>query len=177
MIPRPAFGEVLKSAVLIRLTARILSLTLALVLLFVRDYFWAVGSLLAGAVLEINLTLFIRFVSRSRPGRLDVPLWVTLIKFYAICFATMVFCFFVIKFQLGDPLAFILGLGVFIPSLVVGLCWYAFTRKPQAPLSPDWGYTKPSNSAAGQDGQSSEAPSQSELNDNRSDSQPQGDAS
>jgi hypothetical protein len=119
---------------------RVLTVTLALFLSLSKDYSWGVGALLGGAILEVNLSLFKRFVAGSQPGRLRVPLWITLVKFYGLCLATMLACFLVVKFKLGNPLAFLLGLGVFIPSVVVGLGWYLFTRKPSPPPSPDWGY-------------------------------------
>jgi hypothetical protein len=69
----------------------------------------------------MDLVIFRFFVSNAKLGPATSPLWKTVVKFYIISIANMVYCFLVIRFNVGSPLTFLLGLGVFLPALVIGL--------------------------------------------------------
>jgi hypothetical protein len=136
----PAFREVVEAGLVVRWTARILSATVAAILGVWRGPSWAAGVLVGGVLVEINLTLMIAMVRGARPGPLKAPLWLTVVKFNLAFVGTMVACVLVVKFRVGHPLAFLIGLGVFLPSVIVGLFRYGSLRSgapaPASAASP-----------------------------------------
>jgi hypothetical protein len=106
-------------------------LTLALVAAFwaLFSFSHALGALLGGAMVVVDVLIFRRYVAKVKPGPQASPLWKVVVKFYLVSFANIIFCFLVIKFGIGAPLAFLAGLGVFLPALIVGLILNAVTLK------------------------------------------------
>ncbi|MDR1656970.1 MAG: hypothetical protein LBT47_05370 [Deltaproteobacteria bacterium] len=120
------FGDILRAAVIVRLTARVLTVGLVLALSAFKGLFWGWGVVMAGLLLEGNLDAFVVFIRKARPGVLKTSLWVTLIWFYLIFILTILVCFLVIRFKLGHPVGFLTGLGIFLPSILAGLLSVAF---------------------------------------------------
>ncbi|MDR2443952.1 MAG: ATP synthase subunit I [Deltaproteobacteria bacterium] len=135
--PADSFSDVVEASRLVRLCARVLTILLALGFTAFRGLFWGWGVLMAGLALEINLDCFLTFAKNSRPGPLHASLKFTLLWYYLIFILTMVYCFVVIRFKLGHPLAFLAGLGLFVPSVLTGLLRYyqATVKKSQSDLS------------------------------------------
>ena len=130
--PADQFREVVEASLIVRRVARIAILLLAASLGFWRGPMWAIGALVGGVLIEINLHLFISTVRQARPGPLRVPIWLTIIKFNLAFLATLAACVLVVKFRLGDPLAFLLGLMVFLPSVLAGMFSYGRLREKSA---------------------------------------------
>ncbi|MDR2456540.1 MAG: ATP synthase subunit I [Deltaproteobacteria bacterium] len=133
--PAGPFREVYEAALAVRLVARWLIIFLAAAAGVWKGPMWAVGVLVGGLVIELNLDAFISFVLKARPGRLSVPLWLTVVKFNLAFVLTVAVCVLVIKFRLGDPLAFLFGLLVFLPAIVAGMFRYGILREKAARLS------------------------------------------
>jgi hypothetical protein len=108
-------------------------LTAVLVGLFVvsKGLYFGLGALIGGALVVVDVAIFGYFLSKARPGRLTTPLWKTIVKFYLVSLANMLICFVVIKFNLGSPITFLAGLGVFLPALTLGLVFSVFLGSGQ----------------------------------------------
>ncbi|MDR1870589.1 MAG: ATP synthase subunit I [Deltaproteobacteria bacterium] len=75
---------------------------------------WALGAFLGGGLVVGNAFLLRRALATAKPGRLDKSFWWSVAYFYLAFFITALICFVVIKYQIGNSLAFILGLSTFI---------------------------------------------------------------
>jgi hypothetical protein len=120
------FQIITKIAWQIMVTAVLITALGAVILCCFQKLFWGLGYLLGGAIVVGDCYLFYRFACRSRPGRLEKPLWVTVVKFYLVSVINIGLCFLVIKFGLGHPLGFLFGLLVFLPAVSLGLLKYLF---------------------------------------------------
>ncbi|MDR0356592.1 MAG: hypothetical protein LBJ64_12785 [Deltaproteobacteria bacterium] len=125
---------VAKVAVVIMAVGIALNALQILVFFLLKGAFFGVGAVEGGALVVLDLWIFKKFAADSRPGRLQKPLWVTIVKFYLVSLANIAVCFLVLKFKLGHPLSFIAGLGTFLPALTVGvIAFFIYAKdKPSA---------------------------------------------
>lgn len=124
----PRHWELIAGARRLRRGARLWTAAVAVVCGFMDGLPWFVGALLGGLVVEANLGLLLRFLSRAAEWR-GTSIWPALIRFYFFFGATAVVCFLIIRNQWGHPLAFLLGLLSFFAGLVLALISLA-VRKP-----------------------------------------------
>jgi hypothetical protein len=124
--------QVAEAVVLVRTASRLTVAALAVVTGLWLGPMWAAGALAGGVLLEANLTLLISMIRGSKPGRLAVPLWITVVKFNLAFLGTMAACLAVVKFRLGHPLAFLLALMALLPSMALGLIAYSRSRAKAA---------------------------------------------
>lgn len=150
--PAADFREIVEGCRTVRKFCWLFVILLTIFLGARKGPFWGLGVLVAGALLEINLSLMLTTLKKAKPGPLTVPLWVSVVKFNLIIIADMIVCFLVVKFHLGEPLAFLLGLLMFPPALLAGLVRYSKIREkaaspplksgqesPDAPAKDDFG--------------------------------------
>jgi uncharacterized membrane protein YkgB len=78
-------------------------------------------------VVEINLSLLIRVLSRSSAWR-GRSLWPTIFRFYLAFGLTIAVCALVVINKWGHPLAFLLGLLSFFIGLVLALVSFVFVK-------------------------------------------------
>ncbi len=120
--------EAVAGARRVRWCARLAALVLAVVCVIIGGRYWLSGALLGGLVVEINLGLITRTLSRAAGWR-GRSMWSTLIWFY-LCFGlTIVACVLVVRNHFGHPLAFLLGLLSFFIGLALALLSWAFSSK------------------------------------------------
>jgi hypothetical protein len=123
-----------------RLLARVLALVLIAYLLFAYGWFWAFGGLLGALVVEGNLSILHYTLTKSRPDRVERPLWVTIMKFYLLFGLTLLVSCLIIILGLAQPFGFLAGIMVFIPAFVVTVAWcgleYIIKSKGNGPNSP-----------------------------------------
>ena len=81
---------------------------------------WVIGALLGGLVVEVNLSLLLRFLARASDWK-GRSIWPTLLFFYLSFGASILICVLVVRNHWGHPLAFLLGLFSFIVGLALGL--------------------------------------------------------
>ncbi|MDR1043826.1 MAG: ATP synthase subunit I [Candidatus Adiutrix sp.] len=131
MIPDPKLGEAVAGARRVRAGARWSALALSLAGLAGGGPSWFLGVVLGGLLVEINLNLLVRTLSRAAAwqGRSLRP---TLTRFYLAFGATAVACVLVIRGGWGQPLAFLLGLLSFVAGLFLALLSFLI-KKPQPP--------------------------------------------
>jgi hypothetical protein len=146
--PLDDFGQVVEAGRLARLAARIMAAAAAGLLALLAGPFHALGAVMGGLVVEANLDLFLAFARGAVPGRLSVPLWVAVLKFNVAFVLTLAVCVLIVKFRIGHPLAFLLGLSVFIPAVIAGILLYWRKRSAGAP-PPALGPAKASGAASG----------------------------
>ena len=108
------FEAIKRAAGLIFCATIVMTVILAVVFAVVKGAYYGLGANLGGAMVAVDVFLFRWFVSKAKPGRLTTALWKTVVKFYLVSFGNIVACFFIIKFNLGSPLTFLAGLGVFL---------------------------------------------------------------
>jgi hypothetical protein len=88
---------------------------------------WLAGALWGGGLVEINLSLLLRFLNRAPDWR-GRSLKGTLAGFYLAFAATALVCWLVIRQHWGHPLAFLLGLLSGFIGLSLALLTGALTR-------------------------------------------------
>ena len=130
-IPDPKLWEAVAGARRIRACARLAGLGLAAACFAVGGSHWLLGAVLGWLVVEINLSLMVRTLTRSADWR-GRSLRPTLIRFYLAFGATGLACFLIIRNGWGQPLAFLLGLLSFFLGLSLGLISLAL-KKPAQP--------------------------------------------
>jgi hypothetical protein len=118
-----AFNNLRRYSHRMRLLARILAIALIIFLFFAYDWFWAFGGLLGALVVEGNLSILHYALVRSRPDRVERPLWMTILKFFLLFGATLLVSTLIILLGLAQPFGFLAGIMVFIPAFVATLSW------------------------------------------------------
>jgi hypothetical protein len=119
----PSFRDLIRHFRRFRLIERILALALAVVLLCTKGWFFSLGALAGTVLLDSNLAVLQRVIDRSRPDRVEVPVWVTILKFYALFAVTAFVAFLVVYFRVGHPLAFLGGVLALVPALLLTVLW------------------------------------------------------
>ena len=120
-------GEAVAGAGRVRWCARLTALVTAGVCTAVGGEPWLIGALLGGLVVEINLTLLIRTLTRAARWQ-GQSMWPTLIWFYLIFGATALVCLVVVRGGFSHPLAFLLGLLSFFIGLVLALLSFVVSK-------------------------------------------------
>jgi F0F1-type ATP synthase assembly protein I len=126
------FQEVAGAIAMVRRAALALAVAVALILGAWRGPMWGLGALVGGLLVGLNLCFLLKLVRNARPGRLQAPLWVTVVEFNAAFVGTMIACYLIVKFRIGEPLGFLAGLAVFLPSMVAGLFRYSHLKAKAA---------------------------------------------
>lgn len=111
----------------VRFFARLTALTTVAVTLRSAGTDWLAGVIWGALVVEINLSLLIRVLSRSAAW-LGHSLWPTIFRFYLVFGFTLAVCALVIINKWGHPLAFLLGLLSFFIGLVLALFSFVFVK-------------------------------------------------
>jgi hypothetical protein len=106
-----------------RLIERILGAALVALLFFLQGWFFALGALAGVLLLDANLLVLQRVIDKARPGRVDKPIWVTILKFYGLFALTGLAAFLIVWLRVGDPLAFLGGLAVLLPAMILTVLW------------------------------------------------------
>jgi hypothetical protein len=126
--PRMAqFYQIARMAGVVFISGMVMSILLSLIFYSFWGFYHFIGALLGSLTVTADFFIFKVFAKNARPGPLAKPLWHTVVKFYVISAANILVCFLVIKFGLGHPLSFVAGLGVFIPSTLVGVVFHVVT--------------------------------------------------
>jgi hypothetical protein len=126
------FKAINRAAGLVLWAAVVLTIITLVILTVIKGFYYGLGALEGGALVVIDVVIFRWFVSNTKPGPSTTPLWKTVIKFYLVSLANILVCFVVIKFDIGSPLTFLAGLGVFLPAFVLGLLLSLFGRPKKA---------------------------------------------
>ncbi|MDR3134520.1 MAG: ATP synthase subunit I [Deltaproteobacteria bacterium] len=111
------FWLVARAAVVVFWASVVITVALAVAFAIWGSLYHGLGALVGGALVIIDAAIFRRYVSRASPGRVSSPLWKTVVKFYVVSVANMLACFLVIRLNIGSPLTFLAGLGVFMPAV------------------------------------------------------------
>ena len=130
-IPDPQAGETAAGAKRVRAFARLSALALMAAGYIIGGENWLIGAFLGGLVVEINLSLLVRTLSRAADWR-GKSLRPTLFRFYLSFGATIVVCVLIIRNGWGNSLAFLLGLFSFLIGLGLGLVSLVI-KKPAGP--------------------------------------------
>jgi hypothetical protein len=118
------FKVITRAAGLVLWASIIMTVMMIVVFWVLKGIWWGLGALEGGGMVAVDLAIFKWFTSKVKPGPSTTPLWKTVVKFYLVSIANMIVCFLVIKFRLGAPLAFLAGLGIFLPAITSGLIFY-----------------------------------------------------
>lgn len=113
-------GEAVAGAGRVRCCARLAALITVVGCAIVGGAQGLIGALLGGLLVEINLSLLMRTMSRSANWR-GRSMWPTLGRFYLVFGFTAVACVIIVRSQFGHPLAFLLGLLSFFFGVVLAL--------------------------------------------------------
>jgi hypothetical protein len=117
------FGDLARHFRRLRLIERVLGLALILFLFIYQNWFFALGALMGALLLDANLAVFQRVIDRAVPGRQDKPVWVTILKFYALFALTVVAAFLLVWLNVGEPLGFLGGILLLLPALLLTVLW------------------------------------------------------
>jgi hypothetical protein len=92
-------------------------------LFFYQGWFHALGALVGALLLDGNLYVFQRVIGASRPGRVEKPVAVTILKFYGLFALTALLAFLAVFLKVGNPMAFLGGLLTLVPALLLAVLW------------------------------------------------------
>ncbi|UQZ87903.1 hypothetical protein C4J81_01180 [Deltaproteobacteria bacterium Smac51] len=112
--------NLLAAAGRVRWCARLAALAVIAAGLVMGGPSWALGAVLGGLVVEINLGLLTRLIRRAAEWR-GPSLGPTLMRFYLTFGATIIVCVLIIRNHWGHPLGFLGGLLSFFVGLVLAL--------------------------------------------------------
>ncbi|MDR2368227.1 MAG: hypothetical protein LBF58_08995 [Deltaproteobacteria bacterium] len=124
-----------------------LTVILAVAMAVAKGWHHGLGALEGGGIVVGDVAIFMWFLRKVMSGPLTTPIWKTIVKFYLISLVNIIVCVLIIKFGLGAPLAFVAGLGLFLPALILGLLFSLFGKPPAGPAQADRAETGPPSDA------------------------------
>jgi hypothetical protein len=122
-VQRKFIAELALYAGRMRLIFRAIALALVVFLFFREGPEVALGALMGALIVEINLSIFHWVVKKSDPAKKEGPIWLTILKFYALFVLTALYVFLCIFLKIGTPLGFLFGILSFLPALLSTFAW------------------------------------------------------